>query len=289
MWTLLAVLIFTFVFASADFVGARVDAVQIVFMRYFGAAVLISAAVLWIHRGFAPVKSEIPGLHLARAVSGVSGEICIISAPLFIAYEDAISIFLTNGVIAMLLAIVLLKERAGPMHWFAAMTCLLGAMLIVRAQTHTGSDGSNIVGITIAVTGAFLSGAELFFIKLLTGRDRPLTIMLYVNLLAVLMLAGPLFFVWRPMHGDELIWLLAIGPFALFGQFCWIKAFQNADAVIVVPVGYAAIPFSAILGIVAFHQNLGPMQIAGALLVLAGGVLLARLPASGALNGSNDT
>ncbi|MDA4846091.1 DMT family transporter [Hoeflea poritis] len=280
LWTLLAALVFTLIFASGKFVGAEVDAVQIVFMRYLGAAVVIGAAVLWIHRGFAPVRSDVPGLHLARAVSGVSGEICIISAPLFMAYEDATSISLTNGVIAMLLAIVLLKERAGPMHWFAAMTCLLGAILIVRSQAESAAAGSNMLGIGIAVSGAVLSGAELFFIKLLTGRERPMVIMLYVNVLAVIMLAVPALLLWRPMHGADLVWLLSIGPLALFGQYCWIRAFQNADAVIVVPVGYAAIPFSAILGIVAFHQGLGAVQVTGAMLVLAGGVLLARLPAT---------
>ena len=280
LWTLLAALVFTLIFASAEFVGSEVDAVQIVFMRYLGAAVVISAVALWIHRGLAPLKSDMPGLHVARAASGVTGEICIISAPLFMAYEDATSITLTNGVVAMLLAIVLLKERAGPMHWFAALTCLLGAMVIVRSQAHTGASGSNLLGIGVAVMGSVLSGAELFFIKLLTGRERPMVIMLYVNILAVIMLAVPTFLVWRPMHGDDLVWLLSIGPLALFGQFCWIKAFRNADAVIVVPVGYAAIPFSAILGIAAFNQKLGVVQIAGALLVLAGGMVLARLPAT---------
>ncbi|WP_136659352.1 DMT family transporter [Nitratireductor sp. XY-223] len=280
LWTLLAAFVFTLIFASAEFVGTEVDAVQIVFMRYLGAAVVICAVALWIHRGLAPLKSDMPGLHVARAASGVTGEICIISAPLFMAYEDATSITLTNGVVAMLLAIVLLKERAGPMHWFAALTCLIGAMLIVRSQEHTGASGSNLLGIGIAVMGSVLSGAELFFIKLLTGRERPMVIMLYVNILAVIMLAVPTFLVWRPMHGGDLVWLLSIGPLALFGQFCWIKAFRNADAVIVVPVGYAAIPFSAILGIAAFNQKLGAVQIAGALLVLAGGVVLARLPAT---------
>ncbi|MEX3007370.1 DMT family transporter [Hoeflea sp. TYP-13] len=279
LWTLSAAFIFTLIFASAKFVGSKADPIQIVFMRYAGAAVVICCAVLIIQRGFSGLKSAIPGIHIARAASGVLGEICIISAPLFMAYEDATAIGLTNGVIAMILAVVLLKERAGPMHWLAAMTCLAGAMMIARADVGTGAAGTSSIGVGIAIAGAVLSGAELFFIKFLTDRDRPILIMLYVNILAVIMLAIPAFWVWKPLSGADLIWLLSIGPLALLGQFCWIKAFQNADAVIVVPVGYAAIPISAVLGFVAFDQHLGFFEVFGAVLVIAGGVVLARLPA----------
>lgn len=277
-WALGAAFIFTLVFASAKFVGSQADPIQIVFMRYLGAGIVVTMIVLVLRIGFSSLKSSSPGLHVARAACGVFGELCIISAPLFIAYEDATAISLTSGVIAIILAILLLRERAGPMHWIASMICLAGAMLIARAATGIGTTGTPFFGLGLAVFGALLSGSELFLIKLLSGREKPMAIMVYVNILAILLLLIPAFWVWKPISGGDLLWLVLIGPFALLGQLCWIKAFQNGSAILVVPFGYAAIPFAALLGAVAFDQSVGLTQYVGALMVIAGGVILARLP-----------
>ncbi len=274
-WALGAAFVFTLVFASAKIVGQSVDPIQIVFMRYCGAAVVVTAIVLFRHRGFAPVKSRQPRIHVMRVATGVFGELCIISAPLFIAYEDATAISLTDGVITMILAAVLLRERAGAMHWLAAMTCLVGAMVIARADAGFGAVDAPLFGLGFAVFGALMSGVETFYIKLLSGLETPLGIMLYANGLAVLLTLVPALMVWQPVSGGDLLWLVLLGPLALVGQFSWIRAFQCADALFVVPIGYASIPFAAVLGAVAFQENLGMMEILGAALVVVGGTLLA--------------
>ena len=144
-------------------------------------------------------------------------------------------------------------------------------------RQRRGVAGSPGFGISLAVLGAVLSGSELFFIKLLSDRERPVAIMTYVNILAVLMLLIPVMFVWKSVDGFSLLWLLAIGPLALLGQLCWIRAFQAGEAIVVVPIGYAAIPFAAVLGAVAFGEHLSIMDMTGGALVIIGGVLLARL------------
>lgn len=276
-WAISAAALFTVVYASAKLIGAQAHPVQIVFMRYFGACVVILTCVMILNGGFAGLISPRPSLHVMRAVSGVLSEFCIIAAPLYIAYEDATAIFLSNGVVAILLAIVLLKERASAMHWFSAMICLGGAMLVARAQTSSGISGAPLLGLGLAASAAVLSGAEMFFIKLLSGRERPLAIMVYVNVLAVLMLCVPAILLWRWVDGFGLIWLLAVGPVALLGQFGWIRAFQLGDAVLVVPFVYASIPLAAALGAVLFNQQLGLLEVSGGALVVVGGVMLARL------------
>ena len=186
-----AAAIFTVVFASAKIVGTNADPIQVVFMRYAGAALVISAITLIVNRGFSGMRSPVLPLHAARAVSGVAGELCIISAPLFMALEDATAIGLTGGVFAMFLAVVVLREATRPAHWLAALICLSGALLIARFQVADRASATSWLGIAIAAAGAVLAGTELFFIKLLTRYDRPLLIMLCVNVMAVFLLIGP--------------------------------------------------------------------------------------------------
>lgn len=278
-YALAAAALFTVVFASAKFVGTNADPIQVVFMRYAGAALVIGAIALAVNRGIAGLRSRVPGLHAARAASGVTGEVCIISAPLFMALEDATAINLTGGVFAMVLAVVVLKEITRAAHWIAALICLSGAFIIARYQVVDNDSATTLLGVLIALSGAILGGTELFFIKLLTRHDRPLVIMLYVNVLAVFLLLVPALWVWKPLNHNDLAFLLLLGPMALLAQFCLIRAFALADAVIIVPMTYIAIPMAALLGYFAFDQSLGPVQVAGALLVIGGGVLLARLPA----------
>ncbi len=282
-WALLGAFLFTIVFASAKFIGPEIDPIQVVFFNYLGAAIIISLIAARTHRTFSDLKSPQSRIHVARAFTSVLGDACIISAPLFIAYEDATALSLTDGVIAMILAIALLKERAGAFHWLAAMTCLAGAIVIARADASgavAGSldgIGSPLFGIGLALFGALFSGSEMLFIKVLSATEKPVKIMLYVNILGTLILAIPAFLVWRPLSGEDLMWLALLGPLALMEEYCWIKALQNANTVLVVPFGYASIPFAAVLGVFTFHQNLGFQQLVGAFLVLVGGILLSKL------------
>ncbi|MEM9105307.1 MAG: DMT family transporter [Pseudomonadota bacterium] len=282
-YTLAAAALFTVVFASAKIVGTNADPIQVVFMRYAGAAIVISAIALTVNRGLAGLRSPVPGLHAARAISGVGGEVCIISAPLFMALEDASAINLTGGVFALFLAVFVLKEATRAAHWIAALICLSGAFLIARYQVVDNDNATTLFGVAIALAGAVLGGTELFFIKLLTRHDRPLVIMLYVNVLAVFLLIIPALWVWKPLDQNDAGFLLMLGPMALLAQFCLIRAFALADAVIIVPMTYIAIPMAAVFGYFAFGQELGSAQIIGALLVISGGVLLARLPVRQAL------
>lgn len=276
LWALAGALFYTLIFASARFIGPEANPIQIVFMNYFVAALIMVVIAAFTLRGTGALKTRLPGLHAARTLSSVFGDLCIISAPLFIAYEDSTAISLTDGVITMLLAVALLKERASPLHWLAAMLCLLGAMVIARADAGTGV-GSSAIGLGLAAFGAVFSGSEMLFIKMLSDRDKPILIMLIVNVLGSLMLLGPAIWVWQPFNGSDYLVLLLIGPLALAEEYCWIKALQNAAAVAVVPIGYASIPFAAALGVLVFHQNLGLQEISGALLVIAGGIVLSRL------------
>jgi len=276
-WALSGACLYTLVFASARFIGPQSSPIQIVFMSYLISAVMVAAVAVFRLRGTGPLRTQVPGVHLARAVASVLAQLCLISAPLFIAYEDATAIGLTDSVVTMLLAVVLLKERAGLLQWVAAATCLLGAVVVARADAAASGFGAPEIGLALAAGGAVFAGVELFFIKILSERDDPITIILIVNLLGALLMLGPAMWVWEPITGRDFLWLMLIGPLLLAEEYCWIKALRGARAMVVVPFGYASIPFAAAVGAVVFHEHLGGQEIAGAALVVIVGIALARL------------
>src|SRR3546814_4381179 len=81
---------------------------------------------------------------------------------------------------------------------------------------------------------------------------------------------------WRPLPLGEALTLLAMGPVAILGQYCNIRGFQLASTAQLVPVSYSGLVFAALLGLVVFDEWPRPATIAGAALIVAGAIWLAR-------------
>src|SRR3546814_1628711 len=67
-----------------------------------------------------------------------------------------------------------------------------------------------------------------------------------------------------------------MGPVAILGQYCNIRGFQLASTAQLVPVSYSGLVFAALLGLVVFDEWPRPATIAGAALIVAGAIWLAR-------------
>ncbi len=70
-------------------------------------------------------------LHLMRAFCGVGGLACSIYAASVLPLADATAIGLTKGIIAIVLAGLVLKEVITGRHWVAGVLCAAGAYLVV--------------------------------------------------------------------------------------------------------------------------------------------------------------
>ena len=103
-------------------------------------------------------------LHLGRIVLGWARVTLMFAAAAFILLSDATAIRFLNPVFAMMLAIPLLGEKVGPVRWMAAVIAMLGALILLR-PTATSFQHAPF----LAPSAAIFLGAELIFIKRLTG------------------------------------------------------------------------------------------------------------------------
>jgi drug/metabolite transporter (DMT)-like permease len=166
------------------------------------------------------------------------------------------------------------------LHWLAALACAGGALIVARG----GSHGSGVGAVTIApaawiaLLGALLIASETVLLKVLSSRESAWTVLLHVNFFAALLLAGPALSTWQPMGWAQLGALGLLGPLALSGQYCNIRGYRLADAAFLAPYGYSWILFAAVIGWIAFGELPGATTLWGSVLIVAGGVALARLP-----------
>jgi drug/metabolite transporter (DMT)-like permease len=129
-------------------------------------------------------------------------------------------------------------------------------------------------------SGKLLGGAvpslQIVLIKVLVAREGAMTMLLYVNGFAALLLALPAALIWHPLEVGQIAALSLLGPLAISGQFFNVRAYRAADAAFLAPFGYSALVFAAVIGWTCFGETPTAASYFGAALIVAGGVLLVR-------------
>lgn len=280
LWVLGAAFCFSLLYASGKLTGGLVPAIQIVFIRYVSGFVTVGGIAAAQRQ---PLGTLLAGgrrhLHLLRALCGVGGGACSIWGATHMPLADASALALLQGVFTMGLAVLLLRERIVLMQGLAALLCVCGALVIVRGNTGAAAAPdslSNAWAPLAMLAGAFLTACEVILIKVLSRHESMLSMLLHVNGFASLLLGGAMLFLWVPVEPATLMALCLIGPMAIVGQMCNVRAYRLADAAWLAPFTYSSVAFAALIGWAVFGTLPGLMAWIGTALIVAGGLLLMR-------------
>lgn len=270
MLTASALLALTTLLAKAlgtDALGPPLHPMQISHARFLFAFLTIAVAVAITRPRF---TRPAWGLHLARTACGWTGVTLMFTASTLIPLADATAISFTNPVFAMLLAIVLLGEKVGPWRWLGAGLALLGGMILIRP-----AGGGLELGALIALAAAAVTGLEIILIKRLSGRERPLPLMLVNNAIGLVIASIALIFVVKAPTAQQWPWLVTLGVAMAAAQFCFVNGMARADASFAVPFTYATLVFAAAYDLALFGVVPDPVSWIGAAIILSGGGVLA--------------
>jgi len=250
-----------------DTLGPALHPLQISHGRFLFAfiALLSAAAVL------RPKLQQINfGLHIARSSCGWAGISLMFAAIAYIPLSDATSISFLNPVFAMLLAIPLLGERVGPWRWTAAGLALIGALILLRPTPDSFQPAA-----LLALTAAIVMGLEITLIKLLTGREKPLQILLVNNAIGLAIATVAVLFVWAAPTPAQWGALAGLGAMMALAQSCFIQAMRRAESSFVVPFSYATLIFATFYDYLIFETMPDSVSILGATIIIIGALVLA--------------
>lgn len=280
LWVLASTFAFSLVFASGKLMGGSVPSLQIVLIRYVSGFVVVAGLASAASPGLRRIlTTDQRLLHLLRAFCGAAGGGATIYAATHMPLADAASLGLTQGVFVVLLALVFLRERVTAAQWLATALCLAGALIVVRGSAPIADPGAAFefsLAPALALLGALLVAGEVVLIKILVEREGAMTMLLYVNGFAAILLALPATLIWHPLDIGQLAALCLLGPLALSGQLFNVHAYRVADAAFLAPFGYSAVVFAATIGWALFGELPGPASALGAALIVLGGLLLLR-------------
>ena len=247
--------------------GPPLNPLQISHGRFLFALIAISTITAVMRPRF--TRPDL-ATHAKRSCLGWGGVTLMFAAAAVIPLSDATAISFLSPVFAMILAIPLLGERVGPVRWSAAAIGLLGAAVLMR-------PGSGVIetGALLALGAALCLGAELIFIKRLSGREGPWQILLINNAIGLTIATLAAVWIWQAPVALQWAALMALGGLMALAQACFVNAMARGDASFVAPFFYTTLIFAAGYDGLAFGGWPDSVSVIGALVILSGAGLLA--------------
>jgi drug/metabolite transporter (DMT)-like permease len=277
-WVATSTAVFSFIFASGKFADGTAPVFEINFLRNIGGLITLTVVVALKREALASYASRRPMAHFLRSIFGVFGAVAVVQASASMPIVDATAMSLLYVVFVVILGMLIFHERIGRRQGTGMLVCAAGAVTIMLSRGAFRSlDASYVVPALLAISGAALFSFEGILIKLLSQSDRPMTVLLHVNIFGLLLLAVPAFVVWRPIPLSDALFYMLLGPLGIGAQYCTIRGYRMADISVVGPVDYSWLVFAAVIGFVFFGEIPTAGVMAGAVLIAAGGIVLATV------------
>ncbi|MBL4906053.1 MAG: DMT family transporter [Sneathiella sp.] len=261
LWTLAAGFLFSCMTLGIKYLGQEMDSFQIGFIRaFFGLIAILPFA---LRRGFAPLRTKVFKMHLARSCVGITGMLCIFYAITHMPLADAVALTFTRPLFLILLAVVFLGEIVRWRRWLATLVGFVGVVIMVQANAEVGLASG------VALFGALMVALVSVFLKKLSRTEAPTTIMFYFGVIGSLISFVPASLVWITPTWEQLAILAVAASFGSGANFCIIRAFSVAEATAVAPFDYTRLIFSGILGFILFSEIPSGWMIVGAGIIVA--------------------
>ena len=255
--------------------GQHIPSQQIVLVRSVVTLIYSYFLLVWSNQ---PLWGNNKPLLILRGLFGFAALSCFFFALTKLPLADATVIHYTNPVFTALLAAFFLDESLGKNELAGASLSMVGIVLIAQPDFLFG-DAADLptLYVGISLLGALLSAAAYVTVRKLRETEHPLVIVFYFPLVT-LVGATPTALpdaVW-PTLTEWLVLIVGVGLCAQVGQVLLTHGLHEERAGRAMSMSYLQIVFAAVWGLLFFQEVPGLLSIGGALLVVAGTLLVAR-------------
>lgn len=255
--------------------GRTLPSQEIVFGR---SAVTLLLSWLMLRREGRSVWGTHRLLLSVRGIAGFAALLCFFFAITHLPLGDATVIQYLNPVFTALLAAVLLGESLRSSVLVGTLGSLAGVALIAQPAFLFGRAARlDPYAVSIGILGALLSAAAYVAVRHLRGREHYLVIVFYFSLagtVGALPLSVPVW-TWPSVHGWAL--LLAIGGVTQVAQIYMTRGLHLEEAGRATAIGYLQPIFAFAWGALFFDERPGLLAALGAVLILGGTFVIARV------------
>lgn len=272
-WSLMA--------AITRYLSDDIHTFQIVFFRsLFGGMFLLP----WLFRtGIKGLHTRRIGMHAARGILGLVTIYMLFTALKLAPLGEVAAILSMRPILASLAAVLVLREAALGRRWSATFLGFAGALLILRPGVTEMSTGALLTLLSVV-----LMAALVIVMKSLSRTEAPDTIAMYQMVIFIPLTLIPALFVWTTPDPLQLALLIGTGLAGTMTQRALTRAYAAADATVVMPFDFTRLVFSAVVGFIVFAEFPDIWTWAGAFVIFAAIIRMARLEARAAGDGQKE-
>jgi drug/metabolite transporter (DMT)-like permease len=259
-------LISAFAQAAGDPSAGRISSGMIVFFQY---AISLVVLLPWFLRtGIASLKTHRLGLQLVWAVFGLGSQFLLFVALTSTPLLDAVLLANTSPLFIPL--VVWAWQKIRPSVWLAI--CLLIGFVGIVLILQPGGSGLSI-GMPIAIAAGVCSAIGLTAAGLLQNTEPAARSLFWYFFLSPLIVLPFLPSQWTAPTEKGWLLLLGIGICMAAAQLFTVLAYKQASPAQLSPFNYSVVVFSALIGLLVFHQPTNAITWVGVVLVCAAGIL----------------
>ena len=221
---------------------------QLVFLRSVVATALL-APWMFHMAGRGTLRTTRLPLYGLRTLLSYSGTVCVFYGFANMPIGEVYALLFLVPLITIVLAVLVLGERAGSHAWLACTVGFIGALVVLRP---------GIISLTLAADAVLYTAvsysATNICIKALARTDSPVHITIYAHLVALPVALVPAMLAWKTPEWADVPWILALGVFQLLSGLFHARAVSAADARVVQPFNFLRLPFSVVIAWFLFAE-----------------------------------
>jgi drug/metabolite transporter (DMT)-like permease len=254
--------------ALAKYLSLTLPSIEIAWIRFLVFFIILIPMMARTPNVF---RSTRPALQVLRGAGLLTSSLLFITGLRFLHIAEASA----TGFIAPLfvtgLSMFFLGEKVGIRRWAATFVGLIGVMIVVRPGSSAFQPA-----VFFPIVSALGWASTLTITRLISGKDRAITTMVYSALTGFCVLTTLVPFVWVVPSWRDIALGVCIGIASTTGQWIVVLAFRYADASVLAPFSYSQLVWVTILGFFIFGEIPDLWTIAGAAVIIGSGLYTAH-------------
>ncbi len=269
VYLLLGELMLAIMAASIKHLSVSIPHETLVFTRnLFGLLFLFPIIA---HQGFYNLKTQRFGMHLLRALTGLSAMYGYFYVIGHLPLAEATLVKLSSPFFLPIVTLLWLGEKINTATFLAIVLGFIGVMLVLRP----GSDTFQPVAL-IGILSAALASVAKVTIRRIASTEPEYRIVFYFSFLGTLVSSIPLLWSWQMPPLSTLPWLVGVGFTGTAGQLLMTKAYRIANPGQVGPYTYSAVIYAAGLGWFFWDEVILLTTLLGSVLIVIAGAINMR-------------
>ena len=184
-----------------------------------------------------------------RALFSTISMLCYFYGVSLIPLAEVTALSFMGPLFATVIAVLILGERIRIRRTLALIAGFLGAIIILRPGFHHIG-----LGVVLILASAVTWSMSMVIIKVLTKTESAVTQSLYTLIMLAPITAIAAIPTWQNPTLVEYGWMILMAALGTMAQLAFTEAFKDADMTALLPLDFAKLIWTALVGFIFFYQ-----------------------------------